>query len=88
MNLPDKTYYLADSLMMKRIIFAVAVTGVILAGCDSNPTNEPSQEAINKAVDNKYAAIDNDKTLTQAQKDEMKKHMTGKTRSRDGYSSN
>lgn len=50
---------------------------VFLAGCDSNPTNEPSAADINAAVEAKYKAIDNDPSMTPEQKVEMKKHIAG-----------
>ena len=73
---------------MKRIcalILAALVTSIGLIGCDSNPTNEPSQADIDKAVENKFKKIDEDPTLTPQQKEEMKKHMSGGSpRTRDG----
>lgn len=50
---------------------------VLLTGCDSNPTNEPSVADINKAVEDKYKAIDNDTSMTPEQKAELKKHIAG-----------
>ncbi len=50
---------------------------IALTGCDSNPTNEPSAEDINAAVEAKYKAIDNDPSMTAEQKAEMKKHIAG-----------
>jgi PBP1b-binding outer membrane lipoprotein LpoB len=56
---------------------ALTILAVCLVGCDSNPTNEPSKSEIDKAVQSKYEAIDKDTTMTPAQKEEMKKHMSG-----------
>jgi hypothetical protein len=61
---------------MKRLAL-IPLLAVALFGCDSNPTNEPSAEDINKAVDAKYKAIDNDPSMTAEQKAEMKKHIAG-----------
>lgn len=74
---------------MKRIcalILAALVASIGLVGCgDSNPTNEPSQADIDKAVENKFKHVDNDPNLTPEQKEEMKKHMSGGSpRTRDG----
>ncbi len=54
---------------------------IVLAGCDSNPTNEPAVDEINKAVEAKFKAIDDDPKLTPEQKAEMKKHMSGPAKS-------
>lgn len=49
-----------------------------LGGCgpNANATNEPAPADIDKANAARAAAIDNDPKMTQAQKDEMKKHLS------------
>ncbi|HLO98367.1 MAG TPA: hypothetical protein VK171_07220 [Fimbriimonas sp.] len=61
---------------MKKLILLTLPLAVIF-GCDSNPTNEPSAEDINKAVERKMKAIDDDPSMTAEQKAEMKKHISG-----------
>jgi hypothetical protein len=53
----------------------IAVFGVCLVGCDSNPTNAPSEDAIKKANADRAAAIDNDPNLSPDQKQKMKEMM-------------
>lgn len=48
---------------------------VALAGCDSNPTNAPSDAALKAADDKRSAAIDKDPSLTPQQKADMKSHL-------------
>lgn len=61
---------------MKRLLLpCLALFAVFFAGCDSNPTNEPSKDAIEKANADRAAAIDNDPKLNQEQKDKMKQMM-------------
>lgn len=62
-------------------IGAAALLGGVVAGCDNNPTNEPSSKAINDAVEAKYKAIDNDPSMNAEQKAELKKHIAGPARS-------
>lgn len=60
------------------LVGALAVAGVLmLAGCDSNPTNAPSPDAIQKANDDQIKAIDADKTMSDADKAKLKemKHL-------------
>ncbi len=66
--------------MNKSWILAFALGLGLVAGCDSNPTNEPSKDAIEKANADRTAAIDNDATLSPEQKAKMKEMMglTGK----------
>lgn len=61
---------------MKKLILT-AVPLLFVFGCDSNPTNEPSADDINAAVERKMKAIDDDPTLTPEGKAEMKKHIAG-----------
>jgi uncharacterized protein YceK len=53
------------------------LVGALLAGCSSNPTNEPSDKEINDAVAKKMKAIDDDPSMTPEQKAELKKHVAG-----------
>jgi uncharacterized protein YcfL len=60
-----------------RKIALFSILGIALVGCSSNPTNEPTTQDINNAVQSKFDAIDKDPNLTAEQKAEMKKHMSG-----------
>lgn len=48
---------------------------LVVSGCDSNPTNEPSEAAIEKANADRAKAIDNDASLTPEGKAKMKEMM-------------
>lgn len=54
---------------------AALIGGLFLAGCDDNPTNAPSEEAVKKSNADRAAAVDNDPSLTPEQKELMKSHM-------------
>lgn len=60
-----------------KTLLLTTISTLILIGCSGNPTNEASVEDINKAVEKKFKAIDEDPNLTPEQKTEMKKHMGG-----------
>ncbi|MDX2066120.1 MAG: hypothetical protein SFX74_10285 [Fimbriimonadaceae bacterium] len=67
---------------MKRFDLKPALAATILlaaalaiGGCDSNPTNEPSQADIEKANADRAKAIDNDASLTPEGKAKMKEMM-------------
>lgn len=61
---------------MKKLIL-LTLPLIVIFGCDSNPTNEPSADDINKAVERKMKAIDDDPSMTPEQKEELKKHISG-----------
>lgn len=61
--------------MRKFALFVLA--GIVVGGCTSNPTNEPTEKDINDAVAKKMKAIDDDPSMTAEQKAEMKKHLGG-----------
>ena len=61
---------------MKKLAL-LPLIAIAIFGCDSNPTNEPQVDEINRAVEAKFKAIDDDPKLTPEQKAEMKKHMSG-----------
>jgi|CXWL01.1.fsa_nt_gi hypothetical protein len=63
----------------KFILLVVAV--FVAIGCTGNPTNEPSVDEINKAVDRKMKAIDDDPSMSPEQKAELKKHIAGPAQS-------
>jgi hypothetical protein len=48
--------------------------GVVLAGC-GDATNAPSADAVQKANDDRRAAIDNDPKMSPADKEKMKEMM-------------
>lgn len=61
---------------MKKSLAIFALLGVgVLAGCDSNPTNAPTEDAVRQANRDRAAAIDNDQSLNDEQKATMKKMM-------------
>jgi hypothetical protein len=53
----------------------------VTAGCDSNPTNEPTADAVQQANVKRAAAIDADPSMTPEQKKKMKEmlHLDGGT---------
>lgn len=55
-------------------IFALAGLGLLfpLTGCDSNPTNEPSKQAIEDADKKRAKAIDDDPSMTAEGKKKLK----------------
>lgn len=54
-------------------VACLLVLGAIsLAGCDSNPTNEPTKDALQSADAKRAAAIDADPTMTPEGKKKMK----------------
>jgi hypothetical protein len=61
----------------RRLLISALAAGLLLAivGCDSNPTNEPSKQAIDEANAARAAAIDNDPKKTPEQKETMKRMM-------------
>lgn len=67
----------------RRILVSALILagGLILGGCDSNPTNAPSPDAIQKAKEDQIKAIDADKTMTDADKAKLKemKHLNTPT---------
>ncbi len=60
-------------MMIKPLISLLCLVAIL--GCSGNPTNEPSASDIQKANDNRAAAIDNDPKLTPDQKAKMKEMM-------------
>lgn len=60
-------------------LLPIAIFGLMAAGCDSNPTNEPAKADIDKANADRAAAIDNDSSLTPEGKKKMKEmlHLDG-----------
>ncbi|HSI72006.1 MAG TPA: hypothetical protein VK934_02420 [Fimbriimonas sp.] len=72
------------SELMKAFIRPLIVFGILAAGvgCSSNPTNEPSVQAIEDANASRAAAIDNNPNYTPEQKAIMKQRMglTGEPR--------
>ena len=66
--------YISISFVLT-VIFSVGALGIV--GCGTEPTNEPTAAAIEKANQERFAKIDSDPSMTAAQKDEMKKHMLG-----------
>ncbi len=56
---------------MKRA-FPFLTLALLLAGCSSNPTNEPSAGAIQDANQKRAAAIDADPNMSPEQKQKMK----------------
>lgn len=59
-------------------VFVILVSGILI-GCDSNPTNAPTADAIKQADVTRAAAIDADKTMTPEGKAKMKE-MLGLTK--------
>lgn len=60
---------------MKPLLILLLALSILVGGCDNNPTNEPTQAAIDKANADRAAAIDNDPKLTPEQKETMKQMM-------------
>lgn len=54
------------------VAFLLILGVLAVSGCDNNPTNEPPQQAIDKAKADRAAAIDNDPKLTPEGKAKMK----------------
>ena len=68
--------------MKRKLQFLIPFTvlcfsALSISGCNSNPTNEPTADEINQAVEAKYKAIDADPKMTDEQKAELKKHIAG-----------
>lgn len=63
--------------MRKFLLPTMLFVAVSLFGCGSEPTNEPTAAAIEKANQDRFAKIDADPSMTAEQKAEMKKHMQG-----------
>lgn len=61
-------------MMIKALITPICLLAV-LVGCSGNATNEPTVADIQKANDNRAAAIDNDPKLNAEQKAKMKEMM-------------
>jgi len=59
--------------LKKRILVVVLLPLAALAGCDSNPTNEPSQTEIDQAKKDQIAAIDKDLTMSAQDKENLKR---------------
>ncbi|MFZ4507002.1 MAG: hypothetical protein ACOYON_04810 [Fimbriimonas sp.] len=57
---------------MKKSAFLSALLLLAVIGCDSNPTNAPTADAIQKANEDRARAIDNDKSMTPEGKAKMK----------------
>lgn len=62
---------------MKKVLLSLCgiVAVLALVGCEENPTNAPSDEAVIKANQDRAAAIDNDPKLSPEQKAKMKEMM-------------
>lgn len=56
-------------------LLPLALFSLMAAGCDSNPTNEPSKSEIDEANAARAAAIDNDPSITPEGKKKMKEMM-------------
>ncbi len=58
---------------MKSILtlFLLVLCGGIIAGCDSNPTNEPTQASIDAANATRLKAIQDDPKMSEADKQKM-----------------
>lgn len=56
-------------------LLPLALFSLMAAGCDSNPTNEPTKADIDKANTDRAAAIDNDPSLTPEGRKIMKEKM-------------
>jgi hypothetical protein len=66
---------------MKYLAMILAVCGLgLMVGCDSNPTNAPTKEAVADANAARAKAIDDNPNLTPQQKQQQKEMMglTGK----------
>ena len=66
---------------MKYLAMILAVCGLgLMVGCDSNPTNAPTKEAVADANEARAKAIDENPNLTAEQKQKQKEMMglTGK----------
>jgi len=77
---PDLIFIPRFMLKFKwKCAIALLTLSLFVAGCDSNPTNEPSEAAIKEANVKRAAAIDNDPKLTPEQKAKMKQvlHLDG-----------
>jgi hypothetical protein len=68
---------LIKALSKGRTLVVCAFASLAIAGCTSNPTNEPSAAEIEKANADRFAAIDNNPNYTPAQKEAMKSRMGG-----------
>lgn len=62
-----------------KLMLPVCAALFVLAGCDSNPTNEPTPDAIKAANIKRAAAIDADPSMNAEQKAKMKEmlHLNG-----------
>lgn len=58
-----------------RKIAMFALVGIVVGGCSSNPTNEPSDKEINDAVARRNKHIDDNPNMTAEDKARMKEHL-------------
>lgn len=59
--------------LKKRLLVFALLPFSVLAGCDSNPTNEPSQAEIDQAKKDQVAAIDKDPSMSDQDKENLKR---------------
>jgi len=65
-------------------VWILIVAAAIAAGCDSNPTNEPSAASIEQANADRLKAIENDPNMTPEGKAKMIEMLKLKGASADG----
>lgn len=61
-------------MMLKKTLLALllAMPLFVVVGCDSNPTNAPTQAEIDQAKKDQLAAIDKDTSMTEEDKQRLK----------------
>ena len=65
-------------------VWILICAAAIAAGCDSNPTNEPSKASIDQANADRLKAIENDPSLTPEGKEKMIEMMKLRGANADG----